>query len=1115
VFVTRIDDASTRANKSLREGSMTTYVVTNTNDSGAGSLRDAIIAANLDPGSTIVFDPIVFDPNLAGQTITLLSALPAITADVTIDGSTPDPDFNPVPQNITISGGGLARIFFVQSGDVNIRYLTLASGQAIGGAGTDGGGGGLGAGAAIFVAAGNTTLGNVDFTSNVATGGVGGDGTGAGGAGGDGPSVGSGGTAGGGLGGFGGGGGADLAGTGGNGGFGGGGGAQGGTGGPGGGQAGPGPNGGGGGGAALGGAIFVRDGASLTIGGGTFTGSAVAHGTGGATGGTIGAEIGSDLFLMTSATSTYTFAPASGETLTFNGTIADDSAASLSGGTFTPGTGTGAQVFISGPGTVVYTAGHIYSYSGTTTVTNGILRVNGTLSNSAILVSGTGTLDGDGFVGTVSQSGGTVAPGVNGVGTLHTGNISFSADGALAMQFGPGNGQFDVLQVTGTVNLGDVIFAGAAISGFNPADGTSFTIIDNDGTDAIVGTFAGVNEGAAVNIGGRAFMVTYQGGSDNNDVVVTAVANGTPGLTGFGPSVKFLPGDVASPQILDGAVDFTDVEANFNGGTLVVSGVLAEDTVSVLQTGFDPGQFFIFGNTLLFESLDIGTINGGNGTSLTVTFNGNATSRAIDALIENLTYQDTSGTPTSVRTLTLNVTDAAAASTGDKTIVVDFNQAPVLDGIPAAVAYFRVPLVLAPAAMASDANDTTLTSATVRISAGTFAGDGDVLSVSAADLAGTNITASYNAATDTLTLSGVDTLAHYTQVLERVTFQTSAVDPTNGGANPTRTVVWQLNDGAAASNLSNIASTTVSLTAPPPNNFSGDGHSGILWQHIDGTPAIWTVDGTSLLSGSNVGFNPGTDWHVIGSGDFNGDGKSDILWQHTDGTIAEWFMNGASLVSGASVSFNPGATWHAIGTGDFNADGKSDILWQNDDGTPAVWLMDGLNILSGANVGFNPGPSWHVIGAGDFNADGKSDILWQNADGTPAVWLMNGTSLVSGQNVGFNPGPAWHAIGAGDFNGDGKADILWQNNDGAPAVWLMNGTSLVSGQNVGFNPGSDWRALNTGDFNADGKADILWQNTNGAPAVWLMDGTSLISGQNVGFNPGSNWHVIPHHDVLV
>jgi hypothetical protein len=177
---------------------------------------------------------------------------------------------------------------------------------------------------------------------------------------------------------------------------------------------------------------------------------------------------------------------------------------------------------------------------------------------------------------------------------------------------------------------------------------------------------------------------------------------------------------------------------------------------------------------------------------------------------------------------------------------------------------------------------------------------------------------------------------------------------------------YQVTDGIAAP----VADSASLDIAPRPsahnpangsaNDFSGNGHSGILWQNADGTPAIWTVDGTSLIAGSSIGANPGSDWHEIGAGDFNGDGKSDILWQNKDGTIAEWFLNGTSLISGGSVAFNPGPTWHAIGSGDFNGDGKSDILWQNDDGTPAVWLMNGAGVISGANVG-DPGSSWHVV----------------------------------------------------------------------------------------------------------------------------------------------------------
>ncbi len=78
---------------------LSTYAVINTNDSGAGSLRQAIINANKDtrpddivfniPASTapLLNVPVSgFDPGTQDWTITLLSALPAITNTVSIDG---------------------------------------------------------------------------------------------------------------------------------------------------------------------------------------------------------------------------------------------------------------------------------------------------------------------------------------------------------------------------------------------------------------------------------------------------------------------------------------------------------------------------------------------------------------------------------------------------------------------------------------------------------------------------------------------------------------------------------------------------------------------------------------------------------------------------------------------------------------------------------------------------------------------------------------------------------------------------------------------------------------------------------------------------------------------
>ena len=72
-----------------------TYTVTNTNDSGAGSLRQAIIDANtLTPG---VPDTIIFNiPGAGPHTIAPLAALPTITDQVLIDGYTQPGSVPPV-----------------------------------------------------------------------------------------------------------------------------------------------------------------------------------------------------------------------------------------------------------------------------------------------------------------------------------------------------------------------------------------------------------------------------------------------------------------------------------------------------------------------------------------------------------------------------------------------------------------------------------------------------------------------------------------------------------------------------------------------------------------------------------------------------------------------------------------------------------------------------------------------------------------------------------------------------------------------------------------------------------------------------------------------------------
>ena len=210
----------------------TTFFVTELDDSGPGSLRDAIAAANAATGA----NTIEFANGLTG-TITLVTPLPAITGNLQIQGP-------PTAPGITIDGGGKPLMQVNSGAAVALQYLTMTNGygsltttsmgvnseggaifnggnlqvsdstfsdnratgasggageggaifndgnlqvqnstfsdnQATGGAGTDltGGAGGLGSGGAIYNNGGLVTVINSTFSANQATGGAAGFGS--------------------------------------------------------------------------------------------------------------------------------------------------------------------------------------------------------------------------------------------------------------------------------------------------------------------------------------------------------------------------------------------------------------------------------------------------------------------------------------------------------------------------------------------------------------------------------------------------------------------------------------------------------------------------------------------------------------------------------------------------------------------------------------------------------------------------------------------------------------------------------------------------------------------------------------------------------------------------
>jgi hypothetical protein len=101
----------------------TSFVVTNTNDSGPGSLRQAILDVNAQPGP----DTITFDiPGTGAETITLLSALPPIDNSTTVD-ATSQPGYagTPLIEINAAALGAMQNAIVVNANNTTIEGLSI------------------------------------------------------------------------------------------------------------------------------------------------------------------------------------------------------------------------------------------------------------------------------------------------------------------------------------------------------------------------------------------------------------------------------------------------------------------------------------------------------------------------------------------------------------------------------------------------------------------------------------------------------------------------------------------------------------------------------------------------------------------------------------------------------------------------------------------------------------------------------------------------------------------------------------------------------------------------------------------------------------------------------
>ncbi len=299
-----------------------------------------------------------------------------------------------------------------------------------------------------------------------------------------------------------------------------------------------------------------------------------------------------------------------------------------------------------------------------------------------------------------------------------------------------------------------------------------------------------------------------------------------------------------------------------------------------------------------------------------------------------------------------------------------------------------------------------------------------------------------------------------------------------------RTNIW-FNDGDGTFIDSNQSLGNGDSQNASAADIDGDGDLDLLIT-TGGIDSVLFNDGSGQFS-SGYDLGEGSDTERSAQlADVNDDGLLDLTLAATNELPLEMYYNTGGLILDSSGSL-------VALVSDTNSDGLEDLTFYS---PSTVLENDGSYSFTVKESDWTSSlSSYSGEGAfGDFDGDGDLDIhVGGTQTNTNRIWLNDGSGQYSLEQT-INETASSRATAVGDVDGDGDLDILVANFDGANTLWLNDGSANFSdsGQEIG-DSGTVSYDVKLVDFDQDGDLDAFVANNDQANALWLNDSSGIFT----------------------